>query len=263
MKSAGLRHNLEVFMNPFKQIVSTSLICAVLVTGCGADTAKQKAQTPEDAIHIALTALKELDMKTFNACTNNKRGEKYRIFSDLFKEKSQAYLPMAEALVAHLSWEINSIEENGDTAVADVTIHNKDFSSALGNYVADMIRYVEEQHSIGADVKVLITNIIKEARNDPELLLPYLEECNQEFTANVSINLTRVEDSWQIQLDDSLCDTLLGNAGFDSFSEDIEPLIKTAEEFFNNNLKRWGVDLEQNAGQWLNQFSSKVNNLLH
>ncbi|MBO5365840.1 MAG: hypothetical protein J6A39_04345, partial [Peptococcaceae bacterium] len=60
-----------------------------------------------------------------------------------------------------------------------------------------------------------------------------------------------------------LCETLIGYAGFDNFTEDIEPLIKAAEEFFNNNLKRWGVDLEQNAGQWLNQIGEKVNNLLH
>jgi len=250
-------------MNPFKNIISTSLICALLVTGCGTGAAGQQAQTPENAINIALTALRELDMETFNACTNNKKGEKYLLFGDLLKEKGQAYLPLAKAMVANLSWEINSIEETGDTAVANVTIHNKDFSTAVGDYIADMIRYVEEQYSVGADLKVLIGNIIDKAQNDPELLLPYLEECQEEFSAEVSINLTRVDDVWQIQLDDSLCETLLGYAGFDSFSEDIAPLINTAEQFLNNNLKRWGIDLEQNAGQWLNQIGEKVNNLLH
>ncbi len=250
-------------MNPFKQIVSASLICAMLVTGCGSDITKQKAHTPEDAINIALTALKELDMETFNACTNNRKGEKYRMFSDLFKEKGQAYLPLAEALVANLSWEINSIEETGDTATANVTIHNKDFSSALGNYIADMIRYVEEQHSMGADIKVLIGVIIDEARTNPELLIPYLENCQETFRADLTVTLARVDNTWQIQLDDTLCDALLGSVGIDNFSEDIEPVIKAAEEFFNNNLKRWGVEIKNSSGPLLEQISNKVNDLLH
>lgn len=258
-----IQHNNEVFMNPFKTIISTSLICTMLVTGCGSNVAKQKTQTPEDAINIALTALRELDMETFNACTNNRKGEKYQLFADLFKEKGSDYLPLAEALVAHLSWEINSIEESGDTAVANVTITNKDFSDAIGNCIADIIRYVEDQHSVGADLKILIGNIAKEAQNNPEFLLPYLEECQREFSTDVTVNLAKVEDAWQIQLDDTLCETLLGYAGFDSFSEDVAPLIKSTEEFLTNNLKRWGVDLEENAGQWLNQIGQKVNNLLH
>jgi len=250
-------------MNPFKNIISTSLICALLVTGCGTGTAGQRAQTPEDAINIALTALRELDMETFNACTNNKKGEKYLLFGDLLKEKGQAYLPLAKATVANLSWEINSIEETGDTAIANVTIHNKDFSTAVSDYIADMIRYVEEQYQLGADISLLIDNIIDEALHNPELLLPYLEACTEEFSADITINLSRVDNTWQIHLTDSLCETLIGYAGFDSFSEDIAPLINAAEQFLNNNLKRWGVDLEQNAGQWLNQIGEKVNNLLH
>lgn len=249
-------------MNPFKTIISTSLICTMLLTGCGTNAAKQNAQTPESAINTALFALRELDMTTFNACTNNRKGDKYLLFSDLFKEKSQPYIPLAQVLVEHLSWEINSIEESDDTAIANVTIRNRDFSNAIGNYIADMIRYVEEQHRLGANLKILIGDIIEEARTNPELLLPYLEACQQEFSTDITINLTKIDDVWQIQLDDSLCNTLLGYAGFSSFSEDIEPLIQAAEELFQNNLKRWGVDLEENAGQWLNRIGEKVNTLL-
>ena len=250
-------------MNPLKQIISLSLICALVLTGCGGAGTKPKAQTPEDTIQTAFTALKELDMETFNACTNNKNGEKYLLFGDLLKDKAQAYLPLAEAMVANLSWEINSIEETGDTAVANVTIHNINFSNAVGDYIADMIRYVEEQYRLGADLSLLIDNIIDEALHNPELLLPYLEACTEEYAVDVTINLSRANDKWQIHLTESLCETLLGYAGFDNFSEDIAPLIEAAEKLFNNNLKRWGVELEQNASQWFNQIGQKVNNLLH
>ena len=250
-------------MNPFKHIISTSLICAMLVTGCGAGQANKQTETPEKTINTAFQALKELDMETFNACTNNKKGDKYILFGDLLKDKAQAYLPLAEAMVTNLSWEINSVEETGDTAVANVTIHNRDFSNAIGDYIADMIRYVEEQHRIGADISLLIQNIIDEALHNPELLVPYLEACTEEFAADVTINLSRTNDTWQIHLTDSLCETLLGYAGFDNFSEDIEPFIKATEEFLNNNLKRWGVELEKHAGQWFEQIGNTVNHLLH
>ena len=254
--------NPEVFMSLLKNIICLSLICAVLITGCGVSDAGYKAQTPEDAIHTALTALKKLDMETFNACTNNQTGEQYRIFSDLFREKGKSYLPLAEAIVANLSWEINDIQEDGDTATAQVTIYNKDFSNAVGNYIADMIRYVDEQHQIGADLSVLIGNIIKEVRGNPELLLPYLEECTDEISTKLTINLTRVDNTWQIQLDDTLCEALLGYSDLHNFSEDFEQLLKDAEDFLNNNLKRWGIEIE-NGSQWMEQLGKTVNNLFH
>ncbi len=250
-------------MNIFKNIVSTSLICGILVTGCGADAAKHHAETPEEAIHTALTALRELDMQTFNACTNNRKSEKRRMFSDLLENEREAYLPLAQIIVEHLSWEINEIQENGDTATANITIRNKDFSNALGNYVADIIRYVEEQHQTGADISVLIGNIAKESRNNPELLIPYLETCDQECTVDLIINLTRVDETWQIQLDDTLCDSLVGHAGIDDFSKDIEPILQSAEEFLHNNLKRWGVEVEKNTHPWVEQLKGTVNDLLH
>lgn len=250
-------------MNAFKNIIGASLICAVLVTGCASNVAIQKAQTPEDAINIAFSALKELDMNTFNACTDNKKGETYRLFCDLFKTKNQSYLPLAKAVVADLTWKITNIKETGNIAIATVTISNKDFSNALGNYIADMICYVEEQYSAGTDLKKLIPKMVKEAHNHPELLLPYLEACQQQYSEEIMIHLVCTETAWQIQLDDTLCDTLLGHAGFDNFSEDIDPIIEATGEFLNNNLKRWGIELEENTGLWMNQISDKVSQILH
>ena len=250
-------------MNIFKNIISTSLICGVLVTGCGADVAKYSAQTPEEAINTAFTALRELDMQTFYQCTNKKKEDECQLFSDLLQNKGEAYRPLAEAMVQHLSWEITTIQKNGDTATANVTIHNKDFSDAVGNYIADTIRYVEEQYNMGADLSVLINNIIKEAHNNPDMLLPYFEACDKAFTADVTITLTRIDNTWQIQLDDTLCDSLLGHAGIDNFTEDIEPMIQMAEKFLNNNLKRWGVHIEEKAGSWLNRLNNTVNDLMH
>ena len=164
---------------------------------------------------------------------------------------------LAEIKNQHVIYLMNK----SDVGITDAA--RTDFSNAIGDYTADMIRYVEEQHRIGADISLLIQNIIDEALHNPELLVPYLEACTEEFAADVTVNLSRVDGIWQIHLTDSLCETLLGYAGFDNFSEDIEPFIKAAEQFLNNNLKRWGVDLEKHSGQWFEQIGNTVNNFLH
>ena len=61
-----------------KRLIGLSIICAMLLTGCGGSTSIA-VQTPEETINTAFTALKELDMNTFNACTNNKMTGGYRM----------------------------------------------------------------------------------------------------------------------------------------------------------------------------------------
>lgn len=43
--------------------ISLSLICALLLAGCGSQS--RPAQTPEETIDTAFSALKDLDMATF------------------------------------------------------------------------------------------------------------------------------------------------------------------------------------------------------
>ena len=240
--------------------ISLSLICALLLTGCGGQN--RPVQTPEETIDTAFCALKDLDMATFNACTNNKVGTSYQLFSDLFRKKQlESNKLLAQELVADLSWEINSVQIEDDIATASVTIHNKDFSNAVGIYVADLIQNINNNQKINPNLTSLIHSTIDEARNSPENLLPYLQNCTGDFTTNISITLKKIDNNWQIQLDDSLCNTLTGNLGSDNFSEDVEKKISAAEELLTRNLDRWGVDVEKNADQWAEQLEEKLNQL--
>lgn len=240
--------------------ISLSLICALLLTGCGGQD--RPVQTPEETINTAFGALKDLDMATFNACTNNKIGPDYQIFSDLFRKKQlESNQLLAQELVADLSWHINTIQVDGDLAVADVTVGNKDFSNAVGVYVADLIQNINSNQKNNPNLTSLIHTTIDEARNSPENLLPYLQNCQGDFTANVSITLKKIDGNWQIQLDDSLCNTLTGNLGSDNFSEDVEKKISAAEELLTRNLDRWGTEVEKNADQWAAQFEDKLNQI--
>ena len=240
--------------------ISLSLICALLLAGCGSQS--RPAQTPEETIDTAFSALKDLDMATFNACTNNKVGASYQLFSDLFRKKQlESKKLLAQELVADLSWEINSVQIENDMATASVTIHNKDFSNAVGIYMADLIQNINNNQTSGSNLTSLIHNTIDEARNSPENLLPYLQNCTGDFTTTVSTQLKKIDNNWQIQLDDSLCNKLTGNLGSDNFSEDIEEKISAAEELLTRNLDRWGVEVEKNADQWAEQLEEKLNQL--
>lgn len=240
-----------------KRILSLSLICAFLLTGCGGGQAQIAVQTPEETIDTAFTALKELDIDTFNACTNNKVGGGYRMLSDLFgNQNKEAYQHLAQAMVEHLSWEINTIEINSDTAVADVTIHNKDFSDSVGLFVADLIRKVNKNQQEGMDLSSLIQTTIDEAKSTPEYMLPYLQNCEKDFSVDAAITLKKTEKGWQIQLNDSLCDNLTGHLGTENFSEHVSTQISAVEELLNRNLERWGV--EENTNQWKYQLETMI-----
>ena len=123
-----------------KRLIGLSLILALLLTGCGG-VEKVSVQTPEDTINTAFTALKELDMDTFNNCTNNKIAGGYRMLDDLFNRQAEneTYHQLAQVMVENLSWEIHSVEIRENNAMANVTIHNKDFSDSNGMFVADLI----------------------------------------------------------------------------------------------------------------------------
>lgn len=248
-------------MKRFTLFTGITLILALLLSGCGGPVRPE--QTTEETINTAFTALRDLDMVTFNACTNNKKGTGYFLFSQLSgkKQDDSTYKKVASTLVKNLTWEINSIEENGETAVAKVTIHNKDFSDAAGIYVANLIQKVNQNHQGDMNLTKLIRTTVSEARNDTEGLLKCLESCQEDFSTTATVNMQYVDNNWQIVLDDSLCNTLTGHIGTDNFSEDIERKIAAAEELLNNNLERWGVDVK--SEEWTDLAKDKIQQLLN
>lgn len=235
-----------------KRIISLSLICTLLLMGCGG-APKRSAQTPEETINAAFTALKELDMATFNTYTNNK-ADGCQLFSDLSRRSSDnAYYSLAEAVVEDLSWEIHEVQIEGDTATADVTIHNKDFSNTMGIFVKDLITKISDNIDENKSLKSLIHDSTKEAIKSPEVLLPYLQNCEDSFSVEVSIILKKTDDTWKIQLNDSLCNNLTGNLGSDNFSKDVAEKISAAEELLTRNIERWSITFEKNINQQISK----------
>ncbi len=242
-----------------KRLIGLSLICALLLTGCG-EQSKVAMQTPEETIDTAFTALKELDMDTFNTCTNNKVASGYRLLSDLFirQDDEESYHQLALAMVEHLSWEVGTVDISDTTAVANVTIHNKDFSDAIGLFVADLIKHVNNNQQNGMDLSTLIRTTADEAKKSPEKILPYLQTCEKDFSIDTQIQLKKTDDGWQIQLDESLCDSLTGHLGTDSMTDHVTAKISATEELLKRNLERWGVT-EETTEQWSKKLENKLN----
>lgn len=248
-----------LFMKRITLLTSITLILALLLSGCGGPVRPE--QTAEETINTAFTALRDLDMVTFNACTNNKKGTGYFLFSQLSKKQNDSsYKKVAQTLVKNLTWEINSIEENGETAVAKVTIHNKDFSDAAGIYIANLIQKVNQKQGGDMNLTKLIRTTVSEAKNDTDGLVACLESCQKDFSTNATVTLQYIDNNWQIVLDETLCNTLTGHIGTDNFSEDIEKKITAAEELLNNNLERWGVDVK--SEEWTDLAKEKLQLLL-
>ena len=236
-----------------RRVIALSLLCALLLTGCRSASAEISVQTPEEAIHTAFTALKELDMDTFNACTNNKMAGGYRMLSDLFTgSEKETFQQMAQIVVKDLSWEIHSVTIEDGIALAEVTIHNKDFSDAVGMFVTGLIQNINQNQNNDVDFSALIRTTIKKAKSDPDAMLPYLEDCQKEFSADITITLKETNDGWQIQLDDTLCNRLTGYLNTKNLSEHMKTKITAVEELLNHNVERWGVEVK--TSQWIEQI---------
>lgn len=103
-------------------------------------------------------------MRTFNACTNNKTASGCYLFEELTRKvQKEGHRQLAQAMVENLSWEIVDIHTQGNLAEADVIITNKDFSDAIGNFVADLINNINDGRKDGYNLAKVITQTVDEA----------------------------------------------------------------------------------------------------
>lgn len=233
--------------------IITLLLLSLLLCGCGEQNLQQ--QSPEECIDTTLTALKELDLETFNDYTNNQQISN-RIFSELQQHNTQkSQWEIAQLLVQNLSWEIKETQIKDDTATVTLIIRNHDFSNALSAYTADLIRGIAARQESGANLSLLIKTTIKEARHSSQNLPPYLRTCDSTLTIPVTVTLKQNNNRWQLQLDETLNSALLGNFCNQRISAEIEQKLSAAEELLNNHLKRWNIHLQENGTQLHRQLT--------
>ena len=65
--------------------------------------------------------------------------------------------------------------------------------------------------------------------------------------------MKKTDDTWKIQLNDSLCNNLTGNLGSDNFSKDVAEKISAAEELLTRNIERWSITFEKNINRQISE----------
>lgn len=119
--------------------------------------------------------------------------------------------------------------------------------------MTDLITKISDNIDENKSLKSLIHDSTKEAIRSPEVLLPYLQNCEDSFAVEVSIVLKKTDDTWKIQLNDSLCNNLTGNLGSDNFSKDVAEKISAAEELLTRNIERWSITFEKNINRQISE----------
>ncbi|MHB8074011.1 DUF5105 domain-containing protein [Desulfosporosinus fructosivorans] len=168
----------------------------VILGGCGT-----KAETPEQSVTKALTAIKNLD---------NEAAQIYFANEDLFDGKLENEAlkndETAKLVVEKLSFKTlsSSIKENTATVKTEIT--NIDVGSIFGEYVKQAMSIAFSNAFSGN--KLSDEDVKQQADKMFSDLLK--KEDNKTITSTVDIQLTKSDTGWKINMDDSLSDAILG-----------------------------------------------------
>lgn len=196
----------------------TVLLLLSICLTLGACTAK-KADTetsPQDTAKYAMEALKQLDLETWNRYTDNyvsteknwlgiPVSREYRVFNELLQpglwkgKRYQSNYRFAQGLVKHLTWKIEAVRENGESAEIDMVISNRDMKDVTGNY---LIYVMEEMLDGGTGIKAMLKNLA-DLDYDKERMLPFLEEADGVISVRVTVTAVKKNGQWRLHLSDS------------------------------------------------------------
>ncbi len=216
-----------------RKAVLLTLASVILFTACGAGSRDLETTTPEDAAEQALESARQLDLESFNACTDNYIGtrwdfsifpveKEYKVFNELlqpyikkgkwYKEKYR----FAEKAVENLDWKIGEIqeEEDGKRARILLTLENKNISEAMERYVTwiteDTIDGIEDlvcTFSVSG-LADMVTGMVNECDDD---LIRFIDETEDTWTTDVTVTAYKEDGKWKIHLTDELINALMGN----------------------------------------------------
>lgn len=160
--------------------------------------------TPEQAVNIALRAVKEYDGET---------ADKYFNFDELIDyEQPEGSKPVNEELnkllLSKLDWKVLSATVDGDTAVVSAEITNTDMMPVMLDFIGEIIRLQLAESQLPEEERMTEEEFDQKA---DEIMIDLLErEDNEMLTTAVEINLVKDGKSWKITFDADLQDAILG-----------------------------------------------------
>lgn len=227
------------------------------------DRAETELSTPEEAVQAAMEALKELDMKAFNACTDNyvctRRNwlgfpveKEYRVFNELMHtgwKKGARYevnYKLAEKSLARLTWEIRDVKQEADRAEVAMEITNIDMTKVLGKYEIYELEYLANggEFGVGQFVKGMFR--LANAAEDLAAIMDTLGE-EDVCTVSVTVQVYKEKGCWKVHLGQDFIDAFLGYGGSEKYPLEMQKRIEELTE-----------EIEEGAQEWARQFEDSI-----
>lgn len=204
------------------------VLLAVLLNGCAGNVKASEADTPGEAAELVMDSIRELDLETFNAHTDNYEGicrnfiglpieKEYKVFNELlgprifetkrYKERRR----FAEKVVEELTWKIGKVhkEEGGRKASIEITLTNKDMAEAMDRYIMWIIEDTVEDTCLGAIS--LITDIPRIVNTCDDDLIRFIDETENTRTEEVTVTAYKEDGIWKLHLSDEFIHAFMGN----------------------------------------------------
>lgn len=245
-------------MRTSKMKVLFAAVLGSLLTGaCGmsgrAETLAKDTETPEKAAQCAMESLGELDLETFNACTDNyvetyynwlgiPVEAQYRIFNELLQpgrktgKRYRFNLRMAEKIVEGLEWEITDVREQDGEAEIDMTITNLDMTDVTGYYEISVLENMIAAEGTG--MWQMVKDMTSLA-NGGEELLAIMDAWEDTCTMNVTVAAFWKNGGWKLHLDDDFINAIMGNLNEGEYSEEINKRLAQLEEEYAEKVAEW------------------------
>ena len=230
------------------------LAILVLLTACAGKGKDKSAGTPKEAAQQTMEAIKELDLKTFNECTDNYEGarrnligipveKEYKVFRELLQPhifKGRRYREnyrFAKKVVEELTWKIGEIKEDGDKARIKVVFTNKDISEAMGRYTLWVVEDMIDDAGIGAASFVgRVSDLINYCDDD---LIRCIDETEDTWTEEIDVAAYKEDGAWKIHITDEFINAFMGNINSEKYPEEIEERLTELEEAYEEKAVQW------------------------
>lgn len=132
------------------------LVSSLCLTSCAGSRKHLDSHTVEKAVQKTMKALKQLDLKTFNARTDNyvrtcrnwlgiPTVKEYKVFNELLQpgfvriRRYKDNKRFAQKVMENLAWNVKEVREDGKAAQIDMEISNKDMSDVMGKYTIHLM----------------------------------------------------------------------------------------------------------------------------
>lgn len=253
--------------------VCVSIILGILMLGlsaCMVTDPRGSAATPDQAAEYVMESLSDLDLKTFNAYTDNyvdtyrnwigiPTKKEYKIFNELLQKRrlnsrrAKHNQQFTEKILEHLSWEITDVETDEECAKISMNVTNLDMTDVIGEYTIGIVEDMTAEDVWGPKSAIRIAVKAAASKEGLIAIIDSLDE-NETRTVEITVSAYKEDGTWKLHLSDEFINAFTGNVYTGHFSEEVERRIHELEQQYESGVEDWAdefeTNVEQNVDRW-------------